>query len=379
MREEKKQEGNEMYKVMIIDDEAWSREVVKSLGNWNALRLVVAAEADSGTEGLERIERIRPHIVITDMRMPGLDGTELLQLIQERFPGVKIVVMSGYDDFAYMKQAIRSRAVEYLLKPVNPDELNAALARCVAELDRERASGGATYVFADSASLERYLSIRRQISECLHSLDGEAVRQAFGELERFLGDRLPNAGDGAIASQIGHEFIVMLEAFMNEHHIDLSRLWGEEGSGRATTLVWDSVGQAVADLCRYYGDMIEAVNSARRNRSRLDMNEVKDYLDRHYQEAISLESVAQRFFVSKEHLSRMFKAFAGENLSDYIVRKRMEKAYELIVEKRLEIKHIAQLAGYLELAHFYKVFKKYYGCTPGELRKGSAGKPTGDQ
>jgi two-component system response regulator YesN len=82
-----------------------------------------------------------------------------------------------------------------------------------------------------------------------------------------------------------------------------------------------------------------------------------------------LDTVAQRFFVSKEHLSRAFKSQSGENLSDYISRKRMEKAKELIVEGELAIKHVAKLTGYEDVAYFYRVFKKHFGQTPGDLRK----------
>ncbi|KIL40444.1 hypothetical protein SD70_13620 [Gordoniibacillus kamchatkensis] len=360
-----------MYKVIIIDDEPWSREVVKSLVAWDTMQLTVAAEVESGTEGLQRMEEIQPHIVITDMRMPGLDGVELLQQMQARFPSMKLIVMSGYNDFVYLRQAIRSRAVEYLLKPINPDDLNAALARSIQELDQLQTPWNTTHVFTDKTVLDRYLTYRRQVSEQLHDLDGASVLGSFGKLEQFLRDKLPSVHDGAIVTQIAHEFIVILEAFMADNDIALKHLWGDSGDNeRSTTLVWNSVTEVFEYLGRYYTNIIEAVEEMRKNRNRLKVSDVQSYIDRHFQDAISLETVAQRFFISKEHLSRVFKADTGENLSDYILRKRMEKARELIAEGRQEIKHIALMTGYPDLAYFYKVFKKYYGLTPGELRKG---------
>lgn len=359
-----------MYKVIIIDDEPWSREVVKSLGAWDTMQLTVTAEAESGTEGLQRMEEIQPHIVITDMRMPGLDGVELLQQMQARFPSMKIIVMSGYSDFVYLRQAIRSQVIEYLLKPINPDELNAALARCIQELDKLQTPWNTTHVFTDKTILDPYLSYRRRVSEQLHDLDGASILGSFGMLEQFLRDKLPSVHDGAIVTQIAHDFIMILEAFMADNGIELNRLWGDSGDNkRSTTLVWNSITEVFEYLGRFYTNIIEAIEEMRKNRNRLKVSDVQFYIDRYFQDAISLETVAQQFFISKEHLSRVFKAETGENLSDYILRKRMEKARELIVEGNKEIKHIAEMTGYPDLAYFYKVFKKYYGMTPGELRK----------
>src|SRR5690349_8199949 len=119
-----------MYNVLLIDDEPWSREVVKALGLWERLGFRLSDEAEDGNTGLALIGKLRPDVVITDMRMPGLDGVGLLKAINESYPEVKIIVISGYDDFVYLRQAVASRATDYLLKPIDPEELNAALAKC---------------------------------------------------------------------------------------------------------------------------------------------------------------------------------------------------------------------------------------------------------
>jgi two-component system response regulator YesN len=143
-----------MYKVMIIDDEPWSRKVIKQLGEWDKLQLTIVGEAEDGTQGLRLIGELTPDIIVTDMRMPGIDGVELLKVLNERHPALKIIVMSGYDDFVYLKQAIRSQAKEYLLKPVDPDELNAALTQCVRELQEAKQASAVSWktplTFADT-------------------------------------------------------------------------------------------------------------------------------------------------------------------------------------------------------------------------------------
>lgn len=362
-----------MYKILIIDDEPWSREVVKALGEWESLQLKIIGEAEDGTEGLKLIGELKPDIVITDMRMPGIEGVELLKAMNEQFPGLKIIVMSGYDDFIYLKQAIRSRAVEYLLKPIDPVEMNASLAQCVRELEQAHEKVNALWrmppVFADTAVLDKYLSYRQLVYGHLLELNKQAVLQTFENMERFLENRPGEIKNGNILARIGHDFILMLEEFISGNEIVLDHIWNEKNREWAVTAGWNSISEVVEDICRLYGRAMDAMEVLRKNRNRLDLTEVQTYIDRHFQDSISLETVSQHFFVSKEHLSRVFKTVTGENLSDYIIRKRMEKARELIVEQRLAIKHVAQMMGYDDLAYFYRVFKKHFGLTPGGLRR----------
>lgn len=341
-----------MYRVLIIDDEPWSREVVKSLGQWERLGLAVAGEAEDGNDGIGMIEALRPDIVVTDMRMPGLDGIGLLQEINERFPYLKLIVISGYDDFVYLKQAVRSRAADYLLKPLDPVELNASLEKCVRELERERQAGvgratSSAVLFADQEEVDRYLACKRHIRQALLELNKPAAMHALAKLDE---NTLLHAGQ---------DLVLLLEEFAASHHIDLREI-----RSRATLQQVD----AAVEIAWLYDATIDAALAVRHNRNRLDLSEVAAYIDRHFQEPISLESIANAFYVTKEHLSRVFKAHTGSNISDYILNKKMDMAKELITAG-MPIKHAAELTGYADVAYFYRVFKKRFGVTPGELRK----------
>ncbi|MEX1028473.1 MAG: response regulator [Paenibacillaceae bacterium] len=362
-----------MHKVLIIDDEPWSRQVIRALGLWESLELKVVGEAEDGTAALQLIEELQPHIVVTDMRMPGVDGVELLQALSERFPLLKIIVMSGYDDFVYMKQAIQSRAADYLLKPINPEDLNAALAKCIRELEDTEAilntSWRTPLAFADTHVLDQYHDYREQVFGYLLELNIQAVQHIFEKLGPFLESMLLHSHDRNILVKFGHDFILMLEEFVAENEIGFEHIWSEGNRDSLMTARWQSVSEAIGDISQFYGDAIKAMVQIRKDRKHLDLNEVKAHIDHYYQDPISLETIAQHFFISKEHLSRSFKVFTGENMSDYMIRKRMEKAKGLIVEQGLAIKHVAQMTGYADIAYFYRVFKKYYGFTPGQLRK----------
>jgi len=362
-----------MYKVLIIDDEKWSREVVKSLGNWQDLGLTIAGEAEDGTRGLEMIGELKPHIVITDMRMPGIDGAAFLKTTGERFPRLKIIVISGYDDFVYMKQAIRSGAVEYLLKPLNPAELQEALGKCVAQL-KEQDHGAASdwvvpHIFTDPEVLDEYLDNRHRVFGFLLELDRQAVTRTLQGLQEFLDRVFPGTDDRNVLDKISHDYILMLEEFLSRNEIGFKQLLGEEEEEAPLMVRCGSVPEMITEIDRVYGMAVETIQDLRTHRTRFDVKEVQAHIDHYFQDPISLNTMAQHFYVSREHLSRTFKALTGENITDYITRRRMEKARELILQRHLSIKNVAQMTGYSDLAYFYKVFKKFYGVPPGEMKE----------
>jgi two-component system response regulator YesN len=129
---------NAEYKVLIIDDELPSREAIRLLGEWDALGVREIGEAADGKEGLRKLREEKPDLVLVDMKMPEMSGPEFLQAAEKEFPGTLMIVVSGYDDFAFTRQAIHSRVVDYLLKPVNRMELNQALAHAFRELEERR-------------------------------------------------------------------------------------------------------------------------------------------------------------------------------------------------------------------------------------------------
>ncbi|GAB6929796.1 hypothetical protein JCM10914A_37790 [Paenibacillus sp. JCM 10914] len=362
------------HRILIIDDEPWSREVVKALGHWDQHGIRIVGEAEDGLQGLQMMQELLPDIVLTDMRMPGMEGVALLEQMSSQHPSIQIIVMSGYDDFVYLKQAIRSRAVEYLLKPVNPEELNEALARTVKNLEaatRSIGSGNTPIVFADKNSLDQYLAYRQRIFSFLLMLDKQAVEAEFQKLGLFLEQSFANVNvsSASMAGQIGHDFLLMLGKFAGEHDLALEHVYDaiswDESEGRAS---WLSFQEAATELATSFGFVMDQFE-LQKTRGRLDPDEVKGYITNHYADEISLESVARHFHVSKTYLSRMFKQHTGENVSDLILRLRMEKARALIVEQAMPIKYAAQMAGYEDLTYFYRVFKKHFGVPPGGLRK----------
>ncbi|SEO48845.1 response regulator transcription factor [Paenibacillus sp. OV219] len=125
-----------MRRAILVDDEVFARKGLVGLIPWEQYGFEIIAEAEDGEEALALIEQHKPDLVITDIRMPVLDGLELIQTVQERLgKAVKFIIISGYGDFKYAQQAVRFGVHDYLLKPIDEDELMETLQRIAAMLD----------------------------------------------------------------------------------------------------------------------------------------------------------------------------------------------------------------------------------------------------
>lgn len=112
-----------MTKVFLVEDEVTIREAIKRRLKWEENGLVLVGEASDGELAYNMIQELKPDIVITDIKMPFMDGLELSSLVKKEMPAVKIIILSGYDDFNYASKAIKLGVTEYLLKPISAEEL----------------------------------------------------------------------------------------------------------------------------------------------------------------------------------------------------------------------------------------------------------------
>ncbi len=120
-----------MIKVLIVDDERWVRKSIIGKADWETLGAEVIGEASNGLNALDFVEKFSPNIVITDMLMPDMDGVELIRTLREKHPFIKIVIISGYSDFEYTKQALKSKVEDYILKPIEEKDLNDCLKKTI--------------------------------------------------------------------------------------------------------------------------------------------------------------------------------------------------------------------------------------------------------
>ena len=127
-----------MYQIMLVEDEALVRESMAQNTNWEKFGFAPPHVFENGRQAADHPETVLPDVVITDICMPFLDGLELAKLVYERFPETIVVVLTGFSEFSYAQKAIRYHVHDYLLKPVDPDELEASVRRAMRQIETER-------------------------------------------------------------------------------------------------------------------------------------------------------------------------------------------------------------------------------------------------
>ncbi len=178
-----------MYKIMVVDDELIIRRgIINALQDWEG-GFVVVGEAENGKEALELLPDLLPEVMITDICMPTLNGLELIETAKTINPDIKIIILSGYDDFEYAQKALRLGVAEYILKPVHSEQLLTILERFQVELDQR------FRFLEDLINLKRQLKVSQPLLRewFFHSL--LAGKMTPEELEQKLQDlSLPLTG-----------------------------------------------------------------------------------------------------------------------------------------------------------------------------------------
>lgn len=128
-------------RILLVDDEIMIREGFKRLFDWEAHDCEVAGEAGDGLEALTRIEELKPDIVIMDINIPFMNGLKVIQLSRIKYPEMAFVIVSGYDDFEYCREALRMQITDYILKPVNYEEFGTCIDNLKISLFERRVTG----------------------------------------------------------------------------------------------------------------------------------------------------------------------------------------------------------------------------------------------
>ncbi|MFC4387941.1 response regulator [Gracilibacillus marinus] len=153
----------EFYKVLIVDDEMLIRQGIINYIEWENEGYKIIGEASNGEEALEILDRDQPHILITDIVMPGMDGIELVKYVKEHFPSIEIIVLSSFEDFDYVKQTFQNGVADYILKPkLNTKDLLHTLHRITQEQTKTHRPQVNKYSIEDALkkTVEGYQSIR---------------------------------------------------------------------------------------------------------------------------------------------------------------------------------------------------------------------------
>ena len=333
---------NRVLSVYIVDDEKLIRDGMKKLLKWEENGFIICGEAANGKDALQEILEITPDIVLTDLRMPVMDGLTLAAILSQKAPSVEVVIITGYDEFEYAKEAVRSGVFDYLLKPVSQQELLDSMLR----LKQKIQNRGISYPFEEEG----------QLLQAIRENNGENAILALDSM--FYKFRIAMARKSEmhkICQKILTELDITYRAVRGPKAIAVRPEPAESCSA-------EELEQAVRD---YVGKIFifSSVDS-----SDLLVEKLKRYLENHYQENISLKMLEDEFYFNASYISRIFKIKTGENYSDYLLKLRIARAKELLESSNYSIRQISEMVGFSSSKYFSKVFKDMEGRQPVSYR-----------
>jgi two-component system response regulator YesN len=415
-----------MYKIFVVEDEQLIRQNIKNIiGNIKGPYVVIGEAAD-GEMALSMIQDASPDILITDLKMPFLDGFGLIKHIKNTMPSLKIIIISGYDEFESAQKAISLGVDMYLLKPVRREELEKAISKAVRSIEESRREKPLTGGFDEN---ERLYALKQHfvsqllygnedtgyLLECAKTLDIEIV-YPFYKTAVFSFD---------INDDKKSEFREQIFAMLNEQNTELFYL---SGNDRLTVIFYgDNENELSEKTDRFIGIIENAIepygtitaaagnivhrlsgiresftaaektiktalmsakaeifetgdtdnnanDSLSGERKMLSkysqiINQAKEYVAENFCDPdISLISTAKFVGMSPAHFSTIFAQSTGTSFINYLTAMRVNRAKELLENSDMKLSAIAMDIGYNEPNYFSHVFKKILGITPKEYR-----------
>jgi len=385
---------------LFVDDEKIIREGMEAIINWDRIGCQKLVMAENGSRALAIMETEVFDLVITDIYMQKMSGIDLARQIRARWPKVKVIILSAYEDFGYAREAIEAGVFKYLLKPIVPEEMEAAVMEAMEQVHSDQQIRNQVIESEKIVSIYRpqmardfwKALIRKEIlnEEILHNrlqmagivLTGEPLcclvltiengqeEVIFKAAERTILENLETCV-GYVVPDRSITAAVLTARPDDRQLLYLLRLLEE----RIKQPVRSTCGRMVSDILDLYLSMADAVEILR---SESDKSPVLDDLigasmrlieENLGNEEFGVNDVARAFHVSAGYFSRVFKKNVGITCIEYLTGKRIEKAKELLVHTNMKHESIAGAVGYSNVHYFSIQFKKQTGETPGQFRK----------
>ena len=391
------------YKILIVDDEYLVRRGLRETVDWSVLDAEIVAECENGRQAIAEVERCRPDLIISDVRMPVMAGLAMAEKLAEmNFDGA-VIFYSGYSDFEYVRKAMEYGVSGYVLKPEENDLLTRKAAETIAVLEERRKKSNALQSLSSGAAYIKEIyfrkleegvddrSLRDQLSVLSISLPrsgtvlyGKALRMldaAFEELYRALLRALDNFK--AVGDCSREKFIIVTGLTDADALRECAeRLYGEGGKNASFACVGLSGAfGADADLCTAaaqakaaaspvfeVGGVFSFAEAGMRGGKKLKKiaEDALALIVAHYSEKITVKWAADKLFISESHLMHEFKEETGATFNECLTYYRIAKAKELLAQGKMRINEIAAAVGFADGRYFGQVFKERVGITPSE-------------
>lgn len=352
-----------IIKVLIVDDEVLVRKGISMGLDWTSMGFQEVYEAKNGQQALELAKTHQPQLVITDIKMPKMDGHELIDALKVYSPDSVVIVLSCLNDMDSVRKAMGfGGAIDYIPKlSMSTDNLKQIILRAkekmVIKEEIVQKESVAEYLFTPAMEEEIKCGLsernKEKVTGVIHKLF-EALEDMDIALEQFV-ER--------------HELLSVIASFVKEQggNIKEVRLQGNniyKYCNQATHL-YDLKGRLllVVDMVLDYLDEYHIKRYSK------DMSKAIDYINTHYKEAIMLKDLSVYIGMSDTYLSRLFKKEMGVNFSDYLNEIRIRQAKKVLIScPDMPLYNVADSVGYNSESYFSRIFKKVAGLTPNTYR-----------
>ena len=306
-------------------------------------------------------------------------------MIREKYPWMKVVLLSGYREFEYAREAMRLHVYEYLLKPIDYDNLRSVFEKIKRELDEANHEEQLLRSFGE----EEYEEVLELTKAVAGSVVGEGeetwlayarlkpmMRSAPVKVKEILVKRLLEQLQARLAGKAPE----LAERFANRlKNLDLSGSSDHEGDGktggpggRPDAQDGKAAKQPLIELLSQLNDELVSGNLvAAEKKAAVDdsISKACNYISNHLGDDFTYRDVAEFVHLSPRHFIRRFRSEMNETFTDYLIRVRMEAAVRLIEAEETDIADVPGAVGYHDEKYFQQIFKKYTGCTPREYRR----------
>ncbi len=401
-----------MYNVVLVDDDKYVLQQMSMLPIWEELELNIVGICGDVDVALKCIDENDVDIVITDIKMSGRDGIELIRLCNERYKNLKCIIISAYRDFDYAKNSIQYNAWRYLTKPIDVDELYETLLSLIQYLKTEETRKMHSTKLKLEISDAMYSSVSGDEEFCCDQNLLNEICEGFEPTCYLITLVLNNYDEyvqktakygrfrqSLIIYQIVHSeektyMVVMLQHLANHIRCIMFNRSNVKNKYFAAKECIEKIKRNLKELIFLDAEAIavekfDSLNQclqyavqnrlvALEERERI-IDTALNYINENYMGNISLVDVAHHVAMNPTYFSRFFKKSTGDGFIVYLTRIRLKRACEMLTDTNMAIKAICDAVGYKNMTHFYRQFKDEYGVTPNEYRNINKGKKNNDR
>ena len=391
-------------KVFLAEDEYVMREGIKRSIDWEAHGYEFCGDARDGEEALPLILERKPDILITDIRMPFMDGLELSRRVKRELPNLEILLLTGYEEFEYAVEGIKIGVAQYLTKPVNGEQLLEEVDKIADQIRKKRlkamrkkqAELPRSFEEASQAFAHQFLNEVNQIMNSESGRSWQEVRPEKFDMEQvdpkqfdrkiiqdflhngsreevsgFVRDFFDDLGTSATDSNIFRQYIVMDAYFCVVDYLESLGFERSEIETLDTTSdIMMNRESCIAYVIRIIDQTVTLREEISTGRYQETVKKVLRFIEDNYaDEELSLNSLASYVGFSPNHLSMIFSQVMGVTFSKYLTDFRMNRAKELLRATDKRSSEISLEVGYKDPHYFSFLFKKTQGMTPTQYRQ----------